>query len=242
MSEKEGTNLSFDQLREMGFVVIGPKEVENAFLAADGNNPLGLKSGWCPNIPLPWSSELLMKLALYCKETHFNSTPILWLAIPKVNGKPTSLLHQYRWWGCNLSRIYYNNLRPQFAGGHLITIHDKIIEKPVTTKFKWKISYLYPLWLDDKIYREQIEMAKQFGYLISDIVSTSFIMNLMMANYPEMISPMFIRTNTFIKSLSDISLSIHLDRSKVIMIDHSYDPNSRNRMLFLAIEGIPNNL
>ena len=90
--------------------VILSREIETAFRTEDGKDPLGLGSGWTKELlPQPLvidgheiTPDWLVKYTKFIratKEYGETCTPIPFLALTEVGGKPTSLRQLYQWFG-----------------------------------------------------------------------------------------------------------------------------------------------
>lgn len=162
-------------------ILIGPEEIEKAFLGPKGENPLGLSPGWCPRIPVPWSVEQIEALAKLCQTPDWKTTPIPWLALPEVAGQPTSLYSQYNWWGVSHDGLGPGKIRQDimwsnwFARGKqdYPRAHEPAVKEP-----SWKIGYELPAWSASLNWKNQQKAAQERGLTIATAPSDALMLNL----------------------------------------------------------------
>lgn len=167
--------------RIKNLIVIGPREIEKSFLGPNGENPLNLASGWCPQIPLPekWTPELLAKLSELCETKEWSTAPILWLAPKEVGGKPTSLINQYGWWGMAHDGYDGGSVKKDtmWSNWFIKDQHAWALE-PAVSDWTWRVGYELPQWSVDLNWQGQQKAVQDRGLTIASAASDALMLNL----------------------------------------------------------------
>lgn len=192
-------------------VILGPAEIEMAFLGVDGANPLNLPAFWCPRIPVPWTVDQMEELSALCKTEEWATKPILWLALPEIKGEPTTLANQYGWWGQEeIKDHFYGDVGPgkinPFQLPHLGYLRKefKLRTSTAADTVEWRIGYEFPKWAYNLGWKEQWEVALHRGVKVSRLTSESMMMSLYFA-----VSGKKLRYDHFVRTYDDDS-SHHL--------------------------------
>ena len=147
-----------------GLIVIGPKEWEKAMQGQNrcNRNPLKLKAGWCPQIPVPYTVGQMEELVKFCQTTEWATIPVLWLALPEVGGVPTSLTNQRNWWGVKHDEFVAGTIRSDILWSGWFSGKDYAwAEEPAVTEPTWVIGYELPRWMTGLSWNNQQRVARK---------------------------------------------------------------------------------
>lgn len=221
-----------------GLIVIGPHEWEKAVLGPKGENPLNLASGWCPQIPVPYTVAQMRKLAEICKSREWATTPVLWLALPKVGDMPTSLVNQYGWWG-----VPHDNLGPgqirsdiQWSSWFVEPKYDWALE-PAVTGPTWMIGYEFPRWTIRLNWNNQQDAARKRKMLIATAYQDA-----MMCNLVAITTGKKFRTSTYSRTATICDgnpLHVYWNLDRGLNVYQSWRPGFAYDNVGASVEGIP---
>jgi len=170
-----------------GLTVIGPVEIEQAFRTPDGGDPLGLGDDWCPRIPIPYFPEQLQRVVSLCQTPAWQTRPILFLALPAVGGKTTSITNQYGWWGVPWHEHTGGRLRHDIFRRHnedvmvfawSIGREEDWKIAPAVAKPSWTIGYELPAWSRGLSEWRQRAMAIKMGLSVMTAALDILMLNL----------------------------------------------------------------
>jgi len=225
--------------RIQGLIVIGPQEIERAFLTSDGENPLGLEPGWCPRIPVPYPVEQIEAIAKLCQTREWNTTPILWLALPKIGGTPTSLADQYNWWGVAhdskgpgkvRENVFWSNWFRE-SGPEYNFAKEAAVAQP-----EWNISYEFAGWGTNLNWERQQKAVRERGLTIPTAARDALMLNLVLATTGRRLrSTTWARTST---RYDGRLLDLHSDAYGVD-VSHFWHPGNAGVIVGVAVEGVP---
>lgn len=183
-----------------GLVFIGPGEWEKAMASRNrrNRNPLKLVADWCPHLSIPWMVDQMKKLVELCQTPEWNTTPILYLAIPEVAGTPTSLVGQYSWWGVPHNSMGPGSIRQDVFWANWYHSRDDVWkDEPAVTEPTWMIGYEHPRWTTEKNWLRQREVVADHGMAISTVAQDTLMLNLRLASAGERLrSSTWSRTST----------------------------------------------
>ena len=152
-----------------GLIFIGPREWEKACLGPKKENPLELEPSWCHKLklPPPLPIEVMRKVASYCRTPEWATTPVLWLALPRIVspkfGKiPTTLLGQNKLWGVAHDNLPGGLVRQDVFWSNWFMAADytakyELAHEPATKDNGWAVGYEFPdltvrkNWPDQKV-------------------------------------------------------------------------------------------
>lgn len=226
--------------RIQGLIVIGPAEIEQAFLTADGGNPLDLKPGWCPRIPVPYSVEQIKKLVELCQTREWRTTPVLWLALPEVGGQPTSFINQYKWWG-----VQHDNMGPGKVRQDVFWSNWYIgksgpdynwTREVATLQAQWHIGYELPALTTNLSWVKQQKAASERGLSIATAARDALMLNLVLTATGK-----YLRLTTYART-STIYEGEPLDVScsgESVHVDRNWNPDDAYGYVGAALEGVP---
>jgi len=218
-----------------GLFVIGPAEIEKAFLGPKGENPLGLESGWCSQLmpPIPWTPDQMRQIVALCQTPEWNTFPILWLALPQVADKPTCLVNQCGWWGMGHDGVRPGKIRQNiFYDNWFIHQAEPWAREPAVSQPIWKISYELPVWSTTHNWEDQQKAAQNSGLTISAVTSTVLLGNLSVIGGRKLWAAGWVRTET----LSEAGpLYVYWDVAG-LRVDRYWNPFYANPDIGLALE------
>lgn len=241
----------YRQIKDL--IVVGPEEIEKAFLGPNGENPLMLTPGWCPRLPVPYSVEQMKQLVELCQTKEWQTRVILWLALPEADGMSTSLIDQYVLWG-----VAHDGLGPGrigqdvmwsnwFLGKDYLWAKTPPVSEP-TWNF-WKVGYELPCWSTNLDWEDQKEAARKKGLRVSTATSDTLMLNLVaIATGRKLRSTSWARTATIFDgrqlwvtfcSMSPLGVS---SGGPGLCVDNYWVPEGATGSLGLAVEGVPSGL
>jgi len=227
-----------------GLLVVGVPEWEKAFMGPDNKNPLGLKPGWIPDVPLPseWTPELFQKLVDLCKKPEWNCSPVLELELTEVSGVATSFVNLYGWFG-----VEHDGLGPGIIWPDLDYSNWFIKQGikgwpdiPATLLARWKVGYVdFPDFTTKKHWENQQKIIAAKGLVTSSAASDALMLLLIKISYGK-----WYRTSTWARIATihggcplDVSVS-----SGSLNVRDYWVPGSANGGLGASVEGVPNEL
>lgn len=220
-------------------IVIGPAQIEKALLTSSGENPLDLRPGWCPLIPLPYSVKQMEAVADLCRTDDWATVPILWLALPLVGGKPTSLVNQYQWWGvCHdgkppgkvRNNVFWSKWYIQSGPEYNFS------KKTAVAQATWNISYELPAWSTGKSWDDQQSEAKRRGMTIAPVAHDALMMNLVLASTDRRLrADTWARTSTICGG-RPLGVYCHGDG---VHVHRYWGPDGASGGVGAALEGVP---
>ena len=152
-----------------GLIFIGPREWEKACLGPKKENPLELEPSWCHKLklPPPLPIEVMRKVASYCRTPEWATTPVLWLALPRIvlpkfGEIPTTLLGQNKLWGVAHDNLPGGLVRQDVFWSNWFMAADytakyELAHEPATKDNGWAVGYEFPdltvrkNWPDQKV-------------------------------------------------------------------------------------------
>lgn len=154
-----------------GLVVIGPREIEQSCKSSVLKSINNLPTGWCEYPPIPWDIHQLANMVHFCNTSRWwNTQPVLWLALPKIGGMPTTLrLISNLWKGRGWHEEELVKL-PQ----SLQQSNDSNV--PLTARPEWKIGFrLPPVWTERANYQELERLCHLREITISSVTSAAWM-------------------------------------------------------------------
>ena len=222
-------------------IIIGPWEIENVFLGLNGENSLGLKPCWCPYIPVPKSVEEIRNRVELAKK--WGTTATLFLDFPEVDGQPTSLVNQFKWFS---EKKYRDDLDSGIVR-KLMCIDqstEKVLRKkhpwifePSVKKLVWKIKYgVSPDWSRELIWEEQKKVTHEHCLTVSTATSHLLYSNIMAGAGYWWREHMCERTSTFENKRPLFTASYEDDR--IIHLYCTWAPEIVDPKLGVAVEEV----
>lgn len=190
-----------------GLLVMGPAEIEQAFLSKneENPNPLGLPDGWCQALapPVPWSVDELKRVVEYCRTRDWQCQPILRLMLREIicqgESHPTSLAKMYRWFGRPQGGYGPGIVRADvhYSNWYLKQTEDWV-NAPAVLQTEWQIGYLpHPFWTTSKTWdAQQKEVLKYPGIRFAGASEEVWMMGILEANGIKCRQTTWTRTST----------------------------------------------
>lgn len=234
------TPVSFADYRNIrGLIFIGPKEWEKAMISRDrkNRNPLGIDTNWCPQPEVPWTVDPIKKLVELCRTPEWNTTPILWLALPEVAGTPTSLVGQYSWWGVEHDSLGPGSVRADvFWSNWYHSRNESWKDQPAVTEPTWMIGYEHPRWMAGKNWSRQQEVATEHGMSIATVTQDALMLNLRLASAGKRLrSTTWSRTRTICDGYPLLVLS----HGNGLVVRDYWNPGRAAGDLAASVQGMP---
>ena len=171
-----------------GLILIGPEELDRACHGPNGENPLGLKSGWIPEVPVPTDLDRWIRSLVWRDHKDWQTRAALVLTPPEIGGIPTSLIGQNAIWGVAhdgtpagqvRQDVFWSNyfVRPCHEGNPGFAW----AKDTAADEWRWTLAYEHPVWTAQKNWAKQQEAASKRQMPIMSVARDTFALNAVLA-------------------------------------------------------------
>lgn len=165
-----------------GLIVIGPAELDKACRTPNGQNPLGLKDGWIPNIPVPEDLDKWIRSCVWRDHKDWQTRAALVLVPPEIAGISTSLIGQQKIWGVSHDNIDPGVVRQDvFWSNWFVKPNYDWANSPAMADWQWVLIYEHPLWTTNLNWKNQQKVVTKRKMLLSNIAQDALALNLILA-------------------------------------------------------------
>lgn len=218
-------------------IVIGPTELDKACRTSDGKNPLGLKEGWIPEIPVPDKLDQWIRSEKWRTDGQWSTRAVLVLMPPVIAGIPTSLIGQQKIWGIVHDGINPGSVRQDvFYSNWFVQSNYDWANIPAVTDWRWVLVYEHPRWTTNLNWLEQQRVAAERGMLISTAAQDVLALNLVLAaTGTRLRTSAFSRTSTV---FDGCPFRVDSDDNGVNLYQCWY-PEYANGNVAVSVQGVP---
>ncbi len=229
----------YDYRQIKGLIVIGPAELDRACrsLNPDNPNPLELKDGWVPNIPVPERTDKWIKSLIWRDDEKWKTRAALVITPPIIGKISTNLIGQNKIWGVPHDGLPGGLVRDDvFWANYFVEPNYDWANELAVTEWQWVIIYEHLLWVASSNWENQQKAANKKGMLISTASQDTFVLNVVLAATGiKLRADTISRTSTLHNGHPLVVSSI----SDGVNVNQCWIPSGANDNVSASVQGVP---